>query len=459
MSVFKMMKFVPSFKMMKFVPSTTTTLRAIIKYTVTGPPKLQFVSDCSYSTTPTGRTKKPWTDAMNELYSRIASFADQRITISPFLNQWFREGQPINKYKLREFITELRFHKRYAYALELSVFVVRIVHCTQTGNPEKINNLMQEMEQNGIGCDKFAHSIQLSAYASVADIEGIEKTLTRMESDPNIFLDWTTYTAAAKGYTKVGLIDKALEMLKKSERLITGKRSETAYDSLITLYAATGKTNEVLRIWELYKKNKKFYKEAYICIITSLLKLDDLENAEQIFKEWEFQNRFCYDILIPNFLIEVYSRKGFVGKAETLIDRAISKGGKPNAKTWYYLATGYVQDGQTLNAVEAMKKAVVVSGRKWKLSNESLATYLECLKEGEIWRNAAEVKLKPEDYCSHCRPIRAAARNTSDIILGNLGKLQMAHGNMDLVWGTPLTVARVIMQIKLHVVCLIGGLF
>ena len=62
--------------------------------------------------------------------------------------------------------------------------------------------------------DKFAHSIQLRAYTSVSDIE---KTLTRMDSDPNIFFYWTTYTVAAKGYTKLDLLTKALEMLKKSD--------------------------------------------------------------------------------------------------------------------------------------------------------------------------------------------------------------------------------------------------
>jgi pentatricopeptide repeat protein len=122
-----------------------------------------------------------------------------------------------------------------------------------------------------------------------------------------------------------------------------------------------------------------------ISIITSLLKLDDFENAEKIFEEWEFQNHSCYDIHIPNFLIDAYSRKGLVEKAETLIDRAISKGGEPNAKTWYHLATGYLQNGQTLKAVEAMKKAVVVSGRMWKPSNEILANCLGYLKvEGDL---------------------------------------------------------------------------
>ncbi|KAJ6300362.1 hypothetical protein OIU76_021207, partial [Salix suchowensis] len=108
---------IPVFKTMKLVPLSVTTLHhRIIRNTVMGPQRQPLIR--SYSTTPTGRTKKPWTDAMNMLYNRISSLADQRITISLFLNQWVLEGQPVNKNQLREFIKELRFHKRYAHALE-----------------------------------------------------------------------------------------------------------------------------------------------------------------------------------------------------------------------------------------------------------------------------------------------------------------------------------------------------
>ncbi|KAL9399777.1 hypothetical protein Peur_008738 [Populus x canadensis] len=276
--------------------------------------------------------------------------------------------------------------KTLGYANTSLVYNIILKFYFQTGNIEKIDSLMQEMEQNGIASDKFAHSIQLSAFSSVSDVEGIEKTLTRMDSDPNIFFDWTTYTVAAKGK----------------------------------------KTNEVLRIWELYKKNEKVYKEPYISIIASLLKLDDFEIAEKIFEEWEFRNHLCYGNVIPNFLIDAYSRR--------------SRG------------EDYLRNGQTLKAMEAMKKEVVVSGRRWKPSNESLATCLEYLKEeGDLEKvkdfmellrrvssgtplfssalvsikymeNATEAKLKPEDYCSQGRPSRASGRNTSDTIPGNFLK-------------------------------------
>ncbi|KDP21918.1 hypothetical protein JCGZ_03056 [Jatropha curcas] len=258
----------------------------------------------------------------------------------------------------------------------------------RTGNFEKLDALVHEMEENGIVYDKITISLQLSAYAAVSNIEGMEKVIKKMESDRKIVLDWITYSAAATGYAKAGLADKALEMLKKSERLITSKRSR-AYEGLITQYATLGKKDEVLRIWELYRKKEKVYNKGYTRIITSLLKFDDIESAEKIFEEWESQNLF-YDIQIPNCLIGAYSRKGLLERAENLIDRAVSKGGKTNALTWCHLATGYLLKDQTAQAVETMKKAKVVLQPDRMPSKERLASCLENLKGEENFEKVEE---------------------------------------------------------------------
>ncbi|KAJ0028139.1 hypothetical protein Pint_36277 [Pistacia integerrima] len=75
----------------------------------------------------------------------------------------------------------------------------------------------------------------------------------------------------------------------------------------------------------------------------------------RIFDEWESQS-LTYDFRIPNFLIGSYCRKGLLQKAESLIGKAILKGEKPDWKTWFYMATGYLKNNQTLVAVEAMRK-------------------------------------------------------------------------------------------------------
>uniref|UniRef100_A0A5B7CCI5 Pentatricopeptide repeat-containing protein n=1 Tax=Davidia involucrata TaxID=16924 RepID=A0A5B7CCI5_DAVIN len=255
----------------------------------------------------------------------------------------------------------------------------------QTRKYEKLDALMREMEEKGIQCDKFTFSIRLTAYASMSDTEGMDRILQRMESDPGVVLDWDTYAVAASAYMKAGIVDKALAMLKKSEGLIvTSKRKNDAFNFLLTQYATTGKKDEVLRLWEVYKKTEKIYNKGYISMITSLLKFDDIDGAEKIFDEWE-SSELSYDFRVPNFLIGAYSRKGLMEKAEAFINRAEAKGGKPLARTWYYLATGYVDTNQIPKALEVMKVAISMCQSGWKPSKATLVACLEYLKgKGDV---------------------------------------------------------------------------
>ncbi|KAH7554226.1 hypothetical protein JRO89_XS12G0137700 [Xanthoceras sorbifolium] len=254
----------------------------------------------------------------------------------------------------------------------------------RTGNYEKLESLMHEMEENGTGWDRYTYGIRLAAYAAVADAEGVDKTVTRMESDTDVDLDWTSFAAAATAYTKAGLLDKALAMLKKSEGLINGKRSNIAYAYLMTQYATCGEKDEVLRLWQVFKEKMKIHNNGYISVMTSVLKFDDLECAERIFEEWESKT-LSYDIRIPNFLIGAYGRKGLPEKAETLIGRIISKGEKPDEKTWYYVATGYLLINQPQKAVEKLKQALMVCHEKWRPQNTVVAACLEYFKrEGDM---------------------------------------------------------------------------
>ncbi|WCJ34112.1 Pentatricopeptide repeat-containing protein At2g20710 mitochondrial [Euphorbia peplus] len=235
----------------------------------------------------------------------------------------------------------------------------------KTGNMDKLDALLQDMEVNGIVRDRYTSSILFSAYASIMDVEKMDKMVRMMESKREFAYDWSNYTVIAAGYRKAGLLDKAFEMLKKAEACLTPNPKFPAYNSLLTEYATIGRKDEVIRVWSLYK-NFIVFNQGYKCVLKSLAKLGDIETAEEIFDEWESQDRLAYDMIVPNIMIGAYSRKGLMEKAEAFIDRAISKGGKPNAWTWYYLVEGYLLTEQPQKAVEMMKKAFVISETGWK---------------------------------------------------------------------------------------------
>ncbi|GAV70429.1 PPR domain-containing protein [Cephalotus follicularis] len=255
---------------------------------------------------------------------------------------------------------------------------------SQMGKREKLDVLVQEMEEKGISYDKFTLNIQLNSYAAASDFEKMEKLLMQMEADPLVTMDWHSYLVAANGYLKAGVIEKALTMLRRGEQLIRGNSRRLAYEVLLTLYAATRNKDEVYRIWNFYKNLGRFHNSGYLCMISSLVKLEDIDGAEKIYEEWESRHN-VFDCRIPNLLISGYCQNLLLGKAEAYVNRLIESGFKPDAITWDRLATGYQLDCQMTKAVETMKKAVLACQAGWKPNIYTLAACLEYLKsQGDV---------------------------------------------------------------------------
>ncbi|KAK3039584.1 hypothetical protein RJ639_027728 [Escallonia herrerae] len=248
---------------------------------------------------------------------------------------------------------------------------------SRMGEHEKLEALDQEMVEKGINRDRFTFIIRINAYASSFDMERMEKVL--LEADPVVGADWNAYAAAANGYLKAGATGKAVAMLKKAEPLVKIKKRKFAYQILLSLYAKLGIKDEVHRMWNLHKKIGKLSNISYLCMISSLMKLDDLDGAEKILTEWEARKE-TFDFRIPNLLISAYCMKGLLGKAESLVNRLMEGGVEPNASTWSRMALGYHKNNQMAKAVEATKKAILTSHPGWKPHIATLASCLDYLK-------------------------------------------------------------------------------
>ncbi|XP_021721279.1 pentatricopeptide repeat-containing protein At2g20710, mitochondrial-like [Chenopodium quinoa] len=267
----------------------------------------------------------------------------------------------------------------------------------QTGNYEKADALICEMESKHITFDKVTYGILLHNSGADSDVEEIEKVLTRIESHTESNISWKTYADAANQFLKVGYADKALESLRKSEKLILlEKNKNKAFSCLLTLYATAGNKEEVLRTWNERKKFMVVYNRDYICILSSILKFDDIETAENIFKEWKASD-LNKDIRTPNLLISFYCRNGLVEKAEALIENVnLENWEKPNASTLFWMSLGYFQRNQMQKAVEAMQSALLKfkAGSNWKLNKENTVACLKYLKdEGDVDRSGEFVSL------------------------------------------------------------------
>ncbi|MED6148503.1 hypothetical protein PIB30_053825 [Stylosanthes scabra] len=254
----------------------------------------------------------------------------------------------------------------------------------QTQNYDKAENLLLEMKQERINFDSYTFGTLINMYGAKSDIEGINKLLAQLEDDPSYsrHVDWSPYAIAANWYIKLGLHDKAFNTLKKSEECLSYKFWKMAFPHLMTQYAAIGKKEEVMRLWDIYKMDGKLLNRDYSAVIDSVLRLNDIELAKSIFEEWESRYQYFRSFFVHNKMITAYSRKGNMEAAEAILNRTIMKGGKPDSWTWSGLLLGYIQKNNLSKAVQSMKEAVSLYevGHSWRPLPESLAAIFQYLK-------------------------------------------------------------------------------
>ncbi|RZS08416.1 hypothetical protein BHM03_00039387 [Ensete ventricosum] len=230
---------------------------------------------------------------------------------------------------------------------------------TNTGQHEKVPSVLEDMKTNGVLPDNFSYRICINSYGARSDINGMEMILEEMEHQPQIVVDWNTYTVVANIYIKASFTDKATSALKKAEEKLN-KRNALGYNHLISLYSQLGNKSEMQRLWELQKVNcKKFINKDYTTMLGGLVKLGAVEEAEVLMKEWESSGN-ALDWRVPNVLLIGYRKMGLLEKAEAMLDDYLKKGKTPAASSWGIVATGYAEKDMMDKAYELMKNALCV---------------------------------------------------------------------------------------------------
>ncbi|KAL2474615.1 Pentatricopeptide repeat-containing protein [Abeliophyllum distichum] len=274
---------------------------------------------------------------------------------------------------IMQILRESGYKRSLSYNVMLSLYA-------KSGKYKEFEALLQEMEQKSINGGKETFYIQLNVYAAKENIEGIENLITKMKANPGVPVDWHVYAIAAKGYFKAGRIEKSSQMLKEVEKCIQGKSSKFGYRMLLTMHANLGNRDEVYHVWNLIKNERHICNTDYSYVVSSLVKLNEIDGAERIWEEWESVNK-NYDFQIPNLLINAYIRRDLLGKAEAFVSRLVENGKKPPVSTWDFLASGYVKNSQMEKAVEAMKEAILADQGTWKLNRITLTACINFLRK------------------------------------------------------------------------------
>lgn len=254
---------------------------------------------------------------------------------------------------------------------------------------DKVDMLVSEMMEKNIDLDIYSYNIWLSSSGSQGSIEKMEQVFEQMEKDPSIVANWSTFSTMASMYIRMDLTEKAEECLRKVESRIKG-RDRIPFHYLLSLYGGVGKKDEVYRVWNTYKSIFPTIPNlGYHAIISSLVKLDDIEGAEKLYEEWN-SVKSSYDPRIGNLIVGWYVKKGDTDEALSFVEQMKEGGGIPNANTWEVLSEGLIADKRISEALSCLKEALMAAGgsKSWKPKPLILSAFLELCQEQDDTESA-----------------------------------------------------------------------
>uniref|UniRef100_A0A803P4R5 Pentatricopeptide repeat-containing protein n=1 Tax=Cannabis sativa TaxID=3483 RepID=A0A803P4R5_CANSA len=215
------------------------------------------------------------------------------------------------------------------------------------GQLEKVPGIIQELKRNTTP-DVVTHNLWLTVCASQNDVESAEKTL--------------------------------LELKKAKDGEMATRKNRVAYSSLLTLHTNLGDKEGVQRTWKKMKSLfRKMNDAEYNCMISSLLKLEELKEAEDLYTEWRSVSG-TGDVRISNLLLASYINRNQMGMAETFHDRMVKEGISPCYTTWELLTWGYLKGKHMGKVLDYFEKAVT-SVKKWDHDEKLVREVFKMIEE------------------------------------------------------------------------------
>lgn len=250
---------------------------------------------------------------------------------------------------------------------------------------EKAEAMVVEMTEKKIPLDVYTYNIWLACRGAQGTAQGMEEVFEKMRSDETINPNWSTYSTLAALYIKMRNFGKAEEYLRMVESKITG-RDRIPYHYLLSCYGSIGNKEEILRVWNIYKAVfPTIPNTGYHAIISSLLRIGDIEAADEMYEQW-LPFKASYDSRIANLFMNHHVKNGNLEKAIKYAEHIVEVGGKPNAGTWEALAVGHLAVRKLSEALFYWKESFAAAGPgNWRPWPSNVSAFLDlCDQEADL---------------------------------------------------------------------------
>ncbi|CAH9108602.1 unnamed protein product [Cuscuta epithymum] len=255
---------------------------------------------------------------------------------------------------------------------------------------DQVERIISEMVSKDI-LDMVSYNIWLTFLGNQGSAEKMEEAFEKMKKDSSVIIEWSTFSLMASMYIQMGEMEKGEDFLRQMESRIDVKEP-ISYHYLMSLYARVGNKEEIYRVWNVYKANiRRIPNKGYYVLICSLLGLDDIECAENIFNVW-MSERTLYDPRMPNLLLSWYLRNGLLDKVESLFARIVDAGKQPNSSAWEIIAKLHIRRGRVSEALSCLRDALSAEGSgNWTPRHPTISSFMQLCEQHDDVKSKEEL--------------------------------------------------------------------
>lgn len=231
------------------------------------------------------------------------------------------------------------------------------------GQFEKVQEMLHELKKN-TSPDIVTYNLLLTACNSQGDIINAERIVLELKKT-KLNPDWVTFSLLTSLYIKSSRFEDAFLSVKEMEKHVF-KKTRVAYSSVISLYTGLWRLEDVKRVWKKMKGSfRKLNDSEYNCMISSLIKLNEVKEAEDLYTEWESVS-VTGDSRIPNLILAAYINRKKLKMAEMFFEnQMVRKGIVPSYPSWELFTYGYLHEKQMDKVIKCFKKGIG-SVKKWE---------------------------------------------------------------------------------------------
>merc|ERR1719313_1424899 len=277
------------------------------------------------------------------------------ITLGCVIDALVNNGFPDEAFSL---VREIKEDETCKDILNTVIYSTLLKGFAQARQPNRVQDVFEEMKQMGIACNTVSYNTMLDANARTGKMDRADELFRDMQAC-GVSPDVITYSTLVKGYCQAGDIDQGFQVLKDMVNAGVHEPDEILYNSLLDGCAKQHRVDDALKLVEDMHKNNVRPSNFTLSILVKLLGRSRRLNQAFTMVE-ETCRRFDLQANVHVYTCLIYAcfQNRQMPRALQLHDSMITEAGiEPDERTYAVLARGCLGAGSIEKAANVVRAA------------------------------------------------------------------------------------------------------